>query len=65
MRKNGSLSMLLLGALALPGCGSVPDVILDAVQSAARESLEQALDEAVDGVVGDLLDFGPLTNDDE
>jgi hypothetical protein len=57
--------LLLLGLLALPGCGSVQEIILDEVQASAKESIEQAVDEAVDGVVDELLDFGGLTDDEE
>jgi flavin-binding protein dodecin len=56
--------MLLLGAVALPGCGSVQEVIVDAVRSSAKESIDQAVDEAVDELVDEVLDFDGLTVDD-
>ena len=68
MRRNVSMLLLLLGVLALPGCGSVQavqEVLVDAVQASAKESIEQAVDVVVDDVVGELLDFGGLTEDEE
>ena len=67
MRRNVSMWLLLLGALALPSCGSVQavqEVLVDAVQASAKESIEQAVDEVVDDVVGELLDFGGVTDDE-
>ena len=65
MRRNVFLWMLLLGAVALPGCGSVQEIILDEVRASAKESIDQAVDEAVDGLFDEVLDFGGLTVDDE
>ena len=65
MRRNVGWWMLLLGAVALPGCGSVQEIILDEVRASAKESIDQAVDEAVDGLVDELLDFEGLTIGDE
>ena len=56
--------LFLLGTLSLVGCGSVQEVILDAVQTSAKESIEQAVDGAVNGVVDDLMNFGGLVDDE-
>lgn len=69
MRRKVYSWMLLLGAVALPGCGSVQEMILDELRASAKESIEQAVDEAVDQLVDEALDqaldLGGLTADDE
>ena len=63
--KDVLLWMLLLGAVVLPGCGSVQEVIVDAVRSSAKESLEQEVDDALDGMIDEWLDLDSLLVDDE
>ncbi len=55
---------MVLGALALTGCGGVQEAVVDAVRASAKESLErtfdETIDENVDGLMNDLFDIDEL-----
>lgn len=60
---------MLLGALALTGCGGVQEAVVDAVRASAKESLEQTVDEIidenVDGLMDELFDVDELFGGEE
>lgn len=68
MRSHALPRLLLLGgAAAIAGCGSVQEVVVQTVRDAAKEAIETTVDEAVDGFVDDLaaeLDFEGLLDDE-
>ncbi len=52
MKKLGRLTTLLVGcAGAAWGCGSVPDVIVEAVRTSGEEALRETIDEVIDTIV--------------
>ncbi len=56
MRHHELRALLLLGGIAtLAGCGSVQEVIVDAVRTSAKEAVEEAVDDTVDGLVDEIL----------
>ena len=69
MRNRALRGLLLLGGIAaLPGCGSVQEVIVDTVRTATKEAIEEAVDDTVDGLLDDLTaglpDFEDLMDEE-
>ena len=43
-------------ALLAGGCGTIPDVIVDAARSSAKEALQEAVEDVIDDVIEDTVD---------
>ncbi|MHC5109690.1 MAG: hypothetical protein ACYTHJ_07415 [Planctomycetota bacterium] len=65
MHKRIYSYLLLIGAVFLPGCGAVQELIVDEVRTTAKTSIEETIDVAVDGTFDALSDFGGLGDDEQ
>lgn len=64
MIRRASLSLILLGALLLPGCGSLQGIVVEAAEVSAKQAVEQAIDEVIGSMMDEVLDLDGFLADD-